>query len=342
MEVKEIVGIDFSKDKFDAYCRKCDSYMVFNNTKEGFRQFKKWIQKLLGKHLSDVFIVMEHTGMYTHLFEQYLHKENLSFTKQPGYAIKHSLGIVRGKSDKKDAKRISEYGWDQRTKLQPLPAESKEMIRLKHLISLRDKFVADRAGYLARLPEQQVFLDLSDSDEMVLTQKAMIAAFDKNIKRAETAIQKTIAKDEKMATSYKLLTSIKGVGPVIATYTIAYTGNFSKFKTARQFACYAGIAPFPYDSGTSVKRKTKVSHFAMKKLKNLLYMGASSAVQCDQELKAYYQRRLAAGKSKMSTLNIVKNKIVYRMFAVIARQSEFETEWKPTVQKKIEKGLVKP
>jgi hypothetical protein len=30
------------------------------------------------------------------------------------------------------------------------------------------------------------------------------------------------------------------------------------------------------------------------------------------------------------------------MFAVIARQSEFETEWKPTVQKKIEKGLVKP
>src|ERR1700758_5368652 len=108
MEVKEIVGIDFSKDKFDAYFRRNGAHMVFDNTREGFRQFKKWLQKLLGKELSRVFIVMEHTGIYTYLFEQYLHQENILFTKKPGYTIRHSLGIIRGKGDKIDAQRIAE------------------------------------------------------------------------------------------------------------------------------------------------------------------------------------------------------------------------------------------
>jgi transposase len=329
MEVKEIVGIDFSKDKFDVHCRRHGVHMVFSNSKEGFRQFKKWLQKMLGKDLTGVFIVMEHTGIYTYLFEQFLHKEKLSFTKKPGYTIRHSLGIVRGKNDKIDAKRIAEYGWEKRDKLKALPVENQAVLRLKDLISLRDKFVADKAGYEARMPEQQRFLNLPAGDEMIKAQKAVIVIFEKQIEKIEAEIQRTIASDEPMAISYKLLTSIKGVGAVIATYTIAYTGNFTKFKTARQFACYAGIAPFGYDSGTSVRGRTKVSHFAMKKIKSLLHMGASVAIQYDPEMKTYYENRVAEGKNKMSTLNIVRNKIVYRMFAVINRQSPFEPEWKP-------------
>ena len=72
-----------------------------------------------------------------------------------------------------------------------------------------------------------------------------------------------------------------------------------------------------------------MSHFAMKKIKSLLHMGASVAIQYDPEMKTYYENRVAEGKNKMSTLNIVRNKIVYRMFAVINRQSPFEPEWKP-------------
>ncbi len=332
---KEIIGIDFSKDKFDVYCRCCGAHAVFANTTEGFKQFKKWLRKLLGKNVSDAFIVMEHTGIYTYMFEQYLHQEKISFTKKPGYEIKHSSGLVRGKNDKVDAKRIAEYGWEKRDKLQPAEPENEVALMLKHLISLRDKLVADKAGYMARMPEQQEFLALSSNDEMIKIQKGIILAFEKQIKKAEAAIQKTIKSDEAMATSYKLLTSIKGVGPVIATYTIAYTGNFSKFKTARQFACYAGIAPFGYDSGTSVKARTKVSHLGFKKIKSLLHMGAQVAIQYDPEIKAYYENRVAAGKNKMSTLNIVRNKIVYRMFAVVSRQSEYQKEWKPVVKKNI-------
>ena len=66
-----------------------------------------------------------------------------------------------------------------------------------------------------------------------------------------------------------------------------------------------------------------MSPAADKRMKTLLDLSAKTAIQYDKELKEYYTKRTAIGKSKMSTINIVRNKILYRMFAVIRRQTPF-------------------
>jgi len=66
-----------------------------------------------------------------------------------------------------------------------------------------------------------------------------------------------------------------------------------------------------------------VSHLADKQMKTLMDLSAKSAIQYDKELRDYYLKRIENGKSKMSTINIVRNKILYRMFAVIKRQTPF-------------------
>ena len=104
---------------------------------------------------------------------------------------------------------------------------------------------------------------------------------------------------------------------------LVHTHTFTAFKDARQFACYCGIAPFEYASGTSIKGKTKVSHLANKKLKSLLNMAALNAVRFDSELKAYYERRVKEGKNKMCVLNIIRNKLVSRVFAVVKRGTPY-------------------
>ncbi|MFR1133532.1 MAG: transposase [Bacteroides xylanisolvens] len=59
----------------------------------------------------------------------------------------------------------------------------------------------------------------------------------------------------------RLLNSIKGIGTINAMNTIIHTNNFQAFETARQYACYLGIAPFEHSSGTSIKGKTRgLSH----------------------------------------------------------------------------------
>jgi hypothetical protein len=62
---------------------------------------------------------------------------------------------------------------------------------------------------------------------------------------------------------------------------------------------------------------------ANKKMKALLNLASGSAIQADPELKAYYKRRIEAGKSKMSTLNIVRNKLINRVFAVVKRGTPY-------------------
>jgi len=58
-------------------------------------------------------------------------------------------------------------------------------------------------------------------------------------------------------------------------------------------------------------------------MKALLNVAAWSAIQHDKELKEYFSKRIQKGKSKMSTVNIIRNKIVHRVFAVVKRGTPF-------------------
>ena len=89
------------------------------------------------------------------------------------------------------------------------------------------------------------------------------------------------------------------------------------------YTCLAGITPFEYSSGSSIKGKTKLHPYANKHLKSLLNIAAMGAVQLKGEYKTYYQRRTLEGKNKMSTLNIIRNKLVTRVFAVVKRQTPY-------------------
>src|SRR5690606_18926799 len=93
--------------------------------------------------------------------------------------------------------------------------------------------------------------------------------------------------------------------------------------TPNKYACYCGVAPFEYSSGTSVNFRTKVNPIANKPLKAMLNLAARSAITSDPELKLYYLRKVEEGKNKMSVLNAVRNKLIHRIFAVVKRGTPY-------------------
>lgn len=149
--------------------------------------------------------------------------------------------------------------------------------------------------------------------------KRIIRTLNTEIAKIEKEIEVIIKSDDKIKNNYTNLKSVPGIGKIIAFYLIAYTHNFTKFDTARKSCCYCGIAPFENTSGTSIKGRTKVNPLANKMIKALLNMGAMSAIQNYKEFKTYYNNRIDQGYSKMSTLNIVRNKMVFRAFSVVKR-----------------------
>lgn len=320
-KVQHIIGADLSKKTIDLFCHLIKKYIRIDNRLSGYKELLKWIQQHQ-INASELMIVMEHTGLYSFCFEQFLQQHQISFTKVNALAIKRSIGLVRGKSDKIDARRIAEYGYEKRSKLIAEVPTSSELQRLRLLHSTRERLVKQRASLLNVLKEYSN-IGLSKRDSIMRSQIRIIQSLEKEISKMEVEMNDIIKSNPSLQQNHQLLQSIKGVGKVLATATIIKTKNFTRFTNARKFACFCGTAPFENTSGTSIKGKTRVSHLADKHMKTLLDLSAKTAIQHDKELREYYLRRIADGKSKMSTINIVRNKILYRMFAVIKRQTPF-------------------
>jgi transposase len=317
------VGADLSKKTIDFFIHQLKAYLKVDNSTGGFKELIRW----LNEHSidpSEVLIVMEHTGLYSYQLEQFLHKNGISFTKVSALAIKRSLGLVRGKSDKIDARRIARYAFEKQDWLKADPPVSENLTMLQRLHATRERLVKTRASYLTAVNEEREAYKLSQTDIVIAAQLKVIKSLDQQIQKLEDEIQTIVQIDKDVNKNYSLLQSLKGVGPVVALATIIKTGNFTRFTNPRKFACFSGTAPFEHTSGSSIRGKTKISSLGDKKMKTLLDLAAKSAIQHDQELHEYYMKRLTIGKSKKSTRNIVRNKIIYRMFAVIKRQTPYQ------------------
>jgi transposase len=319
----ETLGIDLSKKTLDAYLHLAGEYAQFDNNPKGFRALLAWAFKMGGVKSENLLICFEHTGLYGMALAAYLEKKNLSFAMVPALEIKRSLGMVRGKNDRVDAKRIAQYAHMRRDTIEETKMPAAALQKMKQILALRERMVAQRAGYTTQLKELKRIYKPSENPSLYSVQEKLVRELTKAIDTLEAEIKTLIKSDGEVKRLFDLVTSVKGVGLVVGANIIVITRCFKIFKNSRQFACYCGVAPFQYQSGTSLKSKAKVSHYANKKMKALLNIAAFSAVQADKEIRTYYQRRVAEGKSKMSTMNIVRNKILHRVFAVVNRGTPF-------------------
>ncbi len=323
MKILDTIGIDISKLTFDARIHSNQVYMEFENSKKGIDKFLKWAYKNSTSSKENILFACEHTGLYSHQLAYSLTEKKVPFSLLPGLEVKRSLGMVRGKNDKVDAKNIALYCYRLRDEIEPYEMPTEQVASIKRLLSLRERIVKQRAGFKASYGEQKRVLSKKDNSTLFNVQEKTIKYLTKQITNIEKEMMTIIKSDDKLKEQYKLITSIKGIGKQTALYLIAYTHSFTKFKTWRKFASYCGIAPFPNSSGTSIRGKTRVSNLANKKIKSILDLCAKSAIQFNPEMKIYYNKRVDEGKNKMSTINIIRNKLLSRIFAVIKRQTPY-------------------
>ncbi len=210
---------------------------------------------------------------------------------------------------------------DELTAVKPL---SSQQFSLQQLMTYRDKLVADKASYQSRLKELSEQAGKSLNEKMQASAEYIMQVLTVEIKQTEAEIEKLIDEDEELSTNFELIRSVVGIGFATAVHVLISTENFNRFTDPRKFNCYCGVAPFEHTSGSSIRGKTRVRHLANKKLKSLLTMGAISAVRFDPELKLKYEQKVKEGKAKMSALNIIRAKLIERIFAVIRKQTKYK------------------
>ncbi|MGR4839011.1 MULTISPECIES: IS110 family transposase [unclassified Bacteroides] len=322
MLINTYVGIDVSKLTLDVFIRESKLHKQVKNNLSGFNSLLKWLETTL-QSLDTVLVCFEHTGLYSLPLALFLEERNMHYSMISPLEIKRSMGITRGKNDLIDSKRIAEFAFRFKDKVSETKLPAKDIRKVHSLLTLRDKLVTNMKGYAMTYNETLRTMRKEDFPELFSTYENMVASLKAEIKKVENAIKTILKNNLQLWTSYKLVTSVKGIGFIVASYLIVYTYNFTRFDTWRKFACYSGIAPFDYQSGTSVRGKTQVSSIANKQIKTMLHLASICAIHTDAELREYYHRRQTEGKTKMAVINIIRNKLVSRVFAVIKRGTPF-------------------
>jgi transposase len=318
-----LIGVDVSKKTLDLFFKPLELYLKISNNNHGFKEFKQLLQKHLSREM-EVLVVMEHTGQYSLQWELFLQNLGIGFCKVSSLHIKRTMGLTRGKSDRIDAQRIAQFGYRYQDQLTADPMTDAELTELKEMITYREALVKDSQRHQCRIKEYQATHTSYSSSSFYKLQQKRLNQLKLCIKQMDQMIKDLIENNAALARSSKLLRSIQSIGPVLSSVMIAVTGNFTRFSDARKFNCYSGIAPFPYESGSSIKGRTKVSHLANKQIKTLLSMAAFNAIQWNEELKVYYLKRTGEGKQPMAVINIIRAKLVARMFAVIKRGTPYQ------------------
>ena len=324
---KIFIGIDFSKEKFDATLIKAEGlkecapsmHEVFDNKTSGFRRLVRWVKtQSEGLPIDTWLFCGENTGAYSIGLSNYLYASGYDMCLECAYKIKHSAGILRAKNDKADSMVIAEYAMRNYDKVRLHKPQSSSLTCLREVFLYRHSLVRQKVALTVRRDEKRLTQEKSDARAfMSFTSKHLI-----------TEINKAIAADDELREIFDIITSMPGIGVQNATCLMVYTDNFQKFDMdSRKIACYYGIAPFGRQSGTSVNGRPKVSPFANRMIKSLLSQAALAAIKSDINVYNYYQRLIERGKHPLLVHNNIKNKMLHTLVAMVRDRIKYNPDY---------------
>lgn len=320
------IGIDVSKKTLDVAVLTEGQIVLEEKIDNQPRSISAFLKILVNKgvQLQHSVVCMEYTGIYNAHALEVCRKKKAKICLEQAIKIKSSQGLVRGKTDKMDARRIAQYAFKNRQDLVFWNPQRLTVQRLKALLSLRDRLIRSKIQLEVPLKESVGFLEGAIIKDLNPTTRRLVNATKKEILQVDKQIQELVTQDIPLSNQVKQATSVPGIGPITALNMIITTDEFTRIREAKKFACYAGVAPFEHSSGSSIRGKTRVSSRANMAMKTLLHMAAMSAIGCCPELKEFYNRKTAAGKNKMSVLNAVRNKLISRVFACVTQQRTYQ------------------
>lgn len=331
MSYQWFIGIDVSKQTLDFTILHNNEKKLYEQITNSEHAIKSFLKKLITEQkisIESCLFCLEHTGIYNSHFLKVMEEKKLSVCVESSVQIIQSGGLLRGKNDKIDSYRIALYAFKNKEFLTLWQPERAVIRHLRRLTGIRERLLNARKQLLNTIKEDRSFIDKSSAAQMAKCCRQSLKALEYDIKVTEEEIKKVIENDEILRKLFSLIESVPGVGKITATEIVINTNEFKKINDPRKYACYAGVAPFEHSSGTSVRGRVRTSKKANLKTKSLLHMAALVAARFCEDLRNYYERKVAEGKNKMNVLNAVRNKLIHRIFACVNQNKMYEKDYK--------------
>jgi len=153
-----------------------------------------------------------------------------------------------------------------------------------------------------------------------------LAALERYIAELDRDLGELVRSSPIWSATDDLLQSAKGVGPVLSTTLIAELPELGTLGR-KQIAALVGVAPLNRDSGTLRGKRTCWGGRA--DVRAILYMATLSATRSNPAIRTFYQRLLAAGKSKKVALTACAHKLLLVLNALIKNRTPWDPNFAP-------------
>lgn len=128
-----------------------------------------------------------------------------------------------------------------------------------------------------------------------------LAGIDQRIKTANSELTELIE------TTGSTLLELTGIGPSGAARLLGDIGDVARFPTRGHFASWNGTAPIDASSGE--QNRHRLSRAGNRRINRVLHIMAIVQLRNDTEGRAYYRRKVAAGKTPMEAMRALKRRL---------------------------------
>jgi len=327
--MSNIIGIDVSKASLDcAYLRDPDQKRAkrlnCHNEVSCFAALVAWAEARSGLPVQSLAFIIEPTHIYHEQLVQFLHNTGATVhLVNPGRVRKFAEGIgILSKNDLVDADLLVRYGLMARNLIAwvPMPQEFNDLRSLLNRLDVLERNLRSELNRQEKAGKTMVFhrLEQQSIARTVKRLKAEIITF-------KRAIGQCIKSTSSLQRNFNLLLTIPGVGAKTAWVMIVILGS-RNFRSAPEVASFLGLNPIEKRSGQSQYRRPRLSKSGSGHYRQQLFFPAMVATRKNPDIKALYERLLAADKTKMCALGAAMRKLVHICYGVIKTQTPYQVQ----------------
>jgi len=302
MAMLSFCGIDVSKDRLDIMVLPEQQCLSVHNDASGWAEL---VERL--RSFAIAAIGLEATGGYERGVMRALLAAGMSVRQINPFRLRQfarASGVV-AKNDPLDARMIASF-------VSVMPTRSAQrhtpaVERLAEILAVRRQLSSEKiaAENAARLLEDPMLQRLS---------RRRIARLSADVEKLDERMVEVVAADAALAHRYRLLISMRGVGPVLACTLVALLPELGRLNR-KQIAALVGVAPYDFDSG--LLKGVRRIWGGRAPVRNVLYMAAMNASRHNPALKVFHNRLKAAGKEPKVALVAVMRKMITTLNAMV-------------------------
>jgi transposase len=319
-----ILGVDIAKKKFDVTLlneKGGKRRKTLANTPAGFQALSTWLQRHTN---AAIHVCMESTSVYWEDLAEYLHEAGhqvsvVNPVRIKGYAMSQ---LRRSKTDALDGDIIADFCRTQKPKLWTPPTKKQKKLRslVRHLETLKKSRT-----------QQRNRLHVCRDDEVKESLEAVLAVLDSQIEQVKKRVRALVNEDPDLKEKKELLESIKGFGEKTAIHILAEMYDLDKYENAKAVAADVGVTASHYSSGSSVRRRSKMSRMGKASIRGALHFPAITAMQHNPVIKKLVKRLEARGKLNSVIRVAVMRKLMHIAYGVLKHKKPFDPNYETSM-----------